>query len=103
MQRCQLRHNYAKPMTVSSFAGSDQQLSFDQDFFFSPIEMIPTKIALFPLLDPSHILVQVGLGQGSESERRHIMEVPKHVWLLMHYSELTVPFKTNSLSYGDGD
>lgn len=108
MQQCQLRHNYAKPMTVSSFAVSDQELFFDQGvflflfFFFFP-RNDANKTALFPLLDPSHILVQVGLSQDSESERGHIMKVPKHVWLLMYHSELTVPFKTNSLSYGNGD
>lgn len=94
-------------MTVSSFAVSDQELFVDQGLFLFLFFFFPrndsNKTALFPLLDPSHIVVQVGLSQGSESEKGHIMKVPKHVWLLMYHSELTVPFKTNSLSYGNGD
>lgn len=46
-------------------------------------------------------LVQVGLGQSSESERRHLIKAPRHVWFLMYSSGLTVSFKTNSLSYGN--
>lgn len=62
--------------------------------------MTPTKTALFPLLDPSLILVQVGLGQSSESERRH-NQSPQAYLVADNSSGLTVSFKTNSLSYGN--